>query len=140
MTSPGPERDGARVPVGDLVDLDALERDGRRVSPARLRAALPRGWVLEPDGLHARRDLRLFFRESWILLCGLAIFGGVAVALFWSVMPRGWAGLGRLVLAVGALLLAGGLAGPLITRALNRRASVERETKEGERSDRSPSP
>ena len=36
---------------------------------------------MEPDGEHARRDVRLFFRESWILIVGLVVFGGVGVAL-----------------------------------------------------------
>lgn len=119
MPSVPPDRE--RVPVEELVDLGQLERDGRRPTPARLRAALPRGWVLEKDGLHARRDLRRLFREGWILLCGMVIFGGVSAALFWSVLPRGWAGVGRLALGVGVLLVAGGIAAPLITRALNRR-------------------
>jgi hypothetical protein len=79
--------------------------------------------VLEKDGLHARRDLRRLFREGWILLCGMVIFGGVSAALFWSVLPRGWAGVGRLALGVGVLLVAGGIAAPLITRALNRRGN-----------------
>ncbi len=117
--------DHERVPVEELVDLGQLERDGRRPTPARLRAALPRGWVLEEDGLHARRDLRLLFREGWILLCGMVIFGGVSAALFWSVLPSGWAGVGRLALGVGVLLVAGGIAAPLITRALNWRGKRE---------------
>ena len=117
------ERDPApeRVPIEDLIDLTALREGGREPTPARLRAALPRGWVLEHDLRHARRDLRLFFREAWILIAGLAIFGASAVALFWSTFPRGWNGVLRAALLVLAMLVIGGLVAPLITRALNRR-------------------
>ena len=40
-----------RVPVEQLVDLDALGSDGRRPSPAAIRAALPPGWVLYTQGI-----------------------------------------------------------------------------------------
>ena len=110
-----------RVPIEELVDLEALRADGREPTPARLRAALPRGWVLEDDHRHARRDLRLFFREAWILIAGLVIFGSSAVLLFWSTFPRGWSGLLRAVVLVVAMVVIGGLVAPMITRALNRR-------------------
>ncbi|MCB9915711.1 MAG: hypothetical protein H6828_11265 [Planctomycetes bacterium] len=110
-----------RVPVEELVDVAALGEDGRPPHPARLRAALPRGWVLEDDGKHARRDLRLFFREGWILLVGLVSFGAIALATFWSVFPAGMAGLLRFLGLVVVLLLVGGVVGPMITRALQRR-------------------
>lgn len=110
-----------RVPVEELVDLEALSADGREPSPARLRAALPRGWVLEDDHRHARRDLRLFFREAWILIAGLVIFGSSAVLLFWSTFPRGWSGLVRAVVLVVVMLVIGGLVAPMVTRALHRR-------------------
>jgi hypothetical protein len=36
--------------------------------------------------------------------------------------PKGWRGAGRAALLIVAVLLAGGIVGPLVTRALNRRA------------------
>ena len=110
-----------RVPIEELVDLEALRADGREPTPARLRAALPRGWVLEDDHRHARRDARLLFREGWILLVGLVVFGSAAVGLFWMTFPRGWAGVGRALVLLVVLLVLGGLVAPMITRALNRR-------------------
>jgi hypothetical protein len=106
-----------RVPIGDLIDLQG----GDLRSPRELRARLPRGWVLDEDGLTAHRDLRLLFREGWILLVGLAAFGAVAVALFRSTLPPGWAPILRLAAMVLALLLVGGLVAPVVTRALARR-------------------
>ena len=111
----------ARVPVQQLVDLSRIGRDGRAPTPSEIRAALPRGWVLEPDGQTARRDLRLFFREGWILLVGLIVFGSAALALFWWSFPRGAAGLLRFAIIVGVVIVAGGLVAPWITRTLNRR-------------------
>jgi hypothetical protein len=110
-----------RVPIEDLIDLAALRAEGREPTPARLRAALPRGWVLEDDLRHARRDLRLFFREAWILIAGLLVFGASAVLLFWSTFPRGWSGVLRGAILVLAMLVIGGLVAPLVTRALYRR-------------------
>jgi hypothetical protein len=110
-----------RVPIEDLIDLAALREEGREPTPARLRAALPRGWVLEDDLRHARRDLRLFFREAWILIAGLVVFGTSAVLLFWSTFPRGWSGVLRGAILVLAMLVIGGLVAPLVTRALYRR-------------------
>ena len=112
---------GERVPICELIDVEALSEDGKPPHPARLRAALPRGWVLEDDHLHARRDLRLFFREGWILIVGLAIFGGLALLSFWSVFPRGWSGVLRFAALVAIVLVTGGVVGPMITRALGRR-------------------
>ena len=114
-------RGGERVPVEELVDLDALGRAGRGPTPAQLRAALPPGWVLEPDGRTARRDGRLLHRHGLVLVVGLLAFGAAAVGLFWSTFPRGWAGVGRAVVLLGVLLLAGGLIAPAVTRALHRR-------------------
>jgi hypothetical protein len=117
-------KDGAareRVRIEELIDLAALCADGREPTPARLRAALPRGWVLEDDLRHARRDLRLFFREAWILIVGLVVFGASALALFWGTFPRGWSGVVRGVVLVLAMLLIGGLVAPMVTRALHRR-------------------
>jgi hypothetical protein len=112
---------GERVPIEQLVDLDALREGGREPTPARLRAALPRGWVLEDDLRHARRDLRLFFREAWILLAGLVVFGTSAVLLFWSTFPRGWSGVVRGAILVVVMIGIGGLVAPVVTRALHRR-------------------
>ena len=110
-----------RVPIEQLIDLASLREDGREPTPARLRAALPRGWVLEDDLRHARRDLRLFFREAWILIVGLVVFGSSAVLLFWSTFPRGWSGVVRAGVLVVAMVGIGGLVAPMVTRALNRR-------------------
>lgn len=110
-----------RVPVEELIDLAGLGlRLGRPPHAREIRAVLPRGWALEPDGRHARRDLRLFFREGWILLVGMIAFGGVALAIFWQAFPRGWRGLATLAGLVLAVLVASGLVGPLVTRALYR--------------------
>lgn len=116
-----PREPPQRLPIEDLIDLAALRENGREPTPARLRAALPRGWVLEDDQRHARRDLRLFFREAWILIAGLSIFGASAVLLFWSTFPRGWSGVVRAGVLVVAMLLIGGLVAPMVTRALHRR-------------------
>jgi hypothetical protein len=111
-----------RVPIEELVDLAALEeRDGRPPSPARLRDALPKGWVLDEDGRSARRDLRLFFRDGWVLLLGLVSFGAAGLGIFWYSFPRGLAGFVRLGVLVLVLLLVGGLVAPWITRRLNKR-------------------
>jgi hypothetical protein len=113
--------DPRRVPIEDLIDPAWLAEQGREPSPARLRAALPRGWVLEEDLRHARRDARLLFREGWILLTGLFVFGTAAAGLFYLTFPRGWAGLTRAGILLLVLILLGGLVAPMITRALNRR-------------------
>lgn len=118
-----PPKGPARVPVEDLVDVAALTRaKGRPPTARELRAALPRGWVLEDDGRHARRDLRLLFREGWILVVGMVVFGGVVLALFWSTFPAGLAGLVNLAVLLALVLVAGGLVAPAITRALHRRS------------------
>lgn len=111
-----------RVPVEELVDPSRLRSDGRPPTPAEIRAALPAGWVLDGDGRTARRDLRLMAREGWVLLVGLVCFGFAGLALFWDTFPRGWRGVGRFALAVGAILILGGIVAPTITRALQRRA------------------
>jgi len=106
----------------------SLPRAAEEAVTARLRgiatagaAALPPGWVLEPDGRTARRDGRLLHRHGLVLVVGLVAFGAAAVGLFWSTFPRGWAGVGRAVVLLGVLLLAGGLIAPAVTRALHRR-------------------
>lgn len=110
----------APVPLSELVDPERLRALGPCPSPAHLRALLPRGWVPMADGRHARRDLRLFFREGWILALCLVVFGSLGAMFVLSAVPRGWSGVLRLALLVGAVALAAGLAGPLITRALRR--------------------
>jgi len=110
-----------RVPISELIDLDALQADGRELNPREIRAHLPRGWVLDPDHLHAHRDVRLFFREGWILLCGLVIFGAIGGTFVWGGLPEGWEGILKLLLALVLLVVAGGVAGPTITRTLGRK-------------------
>ena len=109
------------VPVEDLIDLQSLQARGRPLTPRELRAALPRGWALDEDGRHAHRDTRLLFREGWVLILGLLIFGGIGGVFLVDAMPRGWSGALRLAALAGGVLLAGGVVGPMVTRALHRR-------------------
>lgn len=111
-----------RVPLARLVDGERLRALGPAPSPASLRALLPRGWVPAGDGVHARRDLRLFFGEGWILLLCLLVFGALGAFFVLGAMPRGWPGALRVALLIGLVALAGGIAGPLITRALRQRS------------------
>ena len=110
-----------RVPVSALVDLEMLRQDGRPPTPARIRSALPRGWALDDDHLHAHRDARLLFREGWILVLGLLVFGSVGLGFLWGAMPQGWSGVLRLATLAAIVLVVGGVVAPGITRALNRR-------------------
>ncbi|TAJ24906.1 MAG: hypothetical protein EPO68_00695 [Planctomycetota bacterium] len=112
-----------RVPIAELVDLGALERErGRALTPAELRGALPRGWVPdETDAGYARRDGRLLFSDGWILVTALVTFGCIGLFFLWSAMPRGWSGVARFGMLVGGVVLVGGLVAPRITRALQRR-------------------
>lgn len=119
MTKEG--RAGKHVPVEELVDLEALGTPDRPPTARELRAALPRGWALDEDGRTAHRDTRLLFREGWVLLLGLVLFGAAAVVFFWEVLPGGWSGLLRVVLLIAVVLVAAGLVAPGITRALHRR-------------------
>lgn len=109
------------VPVEQLVDLEALRDDGRPPTPKQIREALPPGWVLDEDGRHARRDLRVLARDGWVLVLGLVCFGAAGIGLFWQTFPRGWSGIARFVTLLAIVLVAGGLVAPGITRALNRR-------------------
>ena len=110
-----------RVRIEELVDLRRLEREsGRPPTPAEIRAALPRGWVLDEDGRTARRDARMLFREGWMLALLLVCFGGVAAGVFAWGFPRGGSGWIRLAVALAVLLVAGGIAAPVLTRALTR--------------------
>lgn len=110
-----------RVHVDELVDRSRIRRDGRPPTPAELRAALPSGWKLDDDGEHAVRDLRLFFSQSWVLLLGLVTFGAAAVGLFATTFPKGPRALVRVAILVAVMIVIGGVIGPLVTRALNRR-------------------
>ncbi|MBM3986745.1 MAG: hypothetical protein FJ294_02160 [Planctomycetes bacterium] len=110
-----------RVRVDRLVDLSKVGRGGRPPTPAELREALPNGWKLDDDGIHAVRDLRLFFSQSWVLLLGLVMFGAAGLGLFATTFPRGERALLRVAILVGVMLVIGGVIGPLVTRALNRR-------------------
>ena len=109
-----------RVPVSELVELERVGPGHRPPTPAELRAALPRGWVLDADGSTARSDLRLLFREGWVLVLGLVAFGAVGLGFLWGAFPRGAGGFLRFAVLIGIVLLAGGVVGPLITRALHR--------------------
>ena len=102
------------------VDLDAIQKGDRPPTPRAIRAALPRGWALAEDNEHAYRDARLLFREGWILVVGLVVFGGLVAVLFWQTFPNGWRGVLRLAGLMVLVLLAGGVVGPMVTRALNR--------------------
>lgn len=110
-----------RVHVDQLVDRSKIRRDGRPPTPAELRAALPRGWKLDDDGEHAVRDLRLFFSQGWVLICGLVMFGAAVIGLFATTLPRGWRAFARVGILLAILLVIGGVIGPMITRAINRR-------------------
>lgn len=109
------------VPVEQLVDLDRLRADGRAPTPKEIREALPPGWVLDEDGRHARRDLRVLARDGWVLVVGLVCFGAAGLGMFWQTFPSGWRGVGRFAVLIVVVLLAGGLVAPGITRALQRR-------------------
>jgi len=121
MTTPDGESGRELVPVEELIDVGALAEPGRPVTPRRIREALPRGWALADDNLHAYRDARLFFREGWILLVGLAVFGSIGGAFVLGAMPKGWGGVLRLGGLVLVLVLLGGVVAPMVTRALHRR-------------------
>lgn len=110
-----------RVPVSELVDLARVGPGDRPPTPREIRAALPRGWALDEDGAHAHRDARLFFREGWILILGLVVFGIAGAAFLLDALPKGWRGALRLALLVGVVLVLGGVVAPRITRALGRR-------------------
>jgi hypothetical protein len=111
-----------RVAVGELVDLSKLGAPGREPTPREIREALPPGWALEDDGRTARSDLRLLFRRGWVLAIGMLCFGAAGAGLFWWSAPRGNAEWWRFGAAIGILVVAGGLVGPMVARALARRA------------------
>lgn len=110
-----------RVPVEQLVDVDALGSGGRPPTPKELRQALPPGWALDEDGKTARRDLRVLAKDGWVLVIGLVCFGAAGIGLFYQAFPRGWGGVLRFGALIFVVLIAGGLVAPMITRALNRR-------------------
>jgi hypothetical protein len=109
-----------RVPLAELVDPARLAALGATPHPAELRALLPRGWVPAEPG-YARRDLRLFFREGWMLVACLVVFGTLGAAFLLGAMPRGLGGTLRLGTLLVVVALAAGVAGPLITRAVRGR-------------------
>ena len=106
------------VPIEELIEPGVLGPDP---SQRAIRAALPRGWALNDDGKTARRDLRLLFREGWILVVGMVVFGSVGVGLFIMSFPRGASGWFYALGLVVVLLLIGGLIAPAVTRALMSR-------------------
>lgn len=108
--------------VDEVLDRAALERRlGRRPTQRDLREALPVGLCLDADGVHVRRDQRLFARHSAVLVIGLVAFGLAGLWLFQETFPSGWRGVLRFVLLISIVALAGGVVGPLVTRALLRR-------------------
>ena len=109
------------TPIGQLIDLEALTAPQRPLTPRRIREALPRGWALADDHQHAYRDTRLLFREGWILMLGMLIFGAFGALFIFRGLPPGLGGIARLLGLLAILLLVGGYVGPLITRALNKR-------------------
>ncbi len=109
-----------RVPVEDLVDLEALASGDRPASPKTIRQALPPGWVLDEDGCTARKDLRVMARTGPVLVLGLVLFGGAIIFLFMETFPKGWKGVTRAGILIAIMLAVGGIVGPLVTRALNR--------------------
>lgn len=122
---------GRRVPIEQLVD-PALFGDGTKTPhPYKLRDALPAGWILEPDLKHARRDRRLLAGGGWVLVIGMVSFGTVAFFIFRDAFPKGIGAYLRLGGMLAILLLAGGVVGPLVTRALTQKSG------RGESSDRS---
>jgi hypothetical protein len=68
-----------------------------------------------------RRDGRLLFRDGWMLVLFMICFGAAAAGIFWWSAPRGAAGWIRFGVALGTVLLAGGIVAPIVTRALYRR-------------------
>ena len=113
-----------RVPISELVDLEELTqaRGGQPPTPANLRGALPPGWALDDDPAFAKKDMRLLFRQGWMLVIGMLVFGAAGIVFFLEVFPRGWSGVLRFAILLVILGLVGGVVGPLITRALSRRS------------------
>ena len=112
------------VPIEELLapgELETLGTHGRPPTPRQLQDALPPGWVVSEDGTHARRDLRLLFRRGWMIAIGLVLFGAAAISFFIEVLPGGMRGVLRFGTMILVLAVVGGVAGPIITRALSRR-------------------
>jgi hypothetical protein len=55
-----------------------------------------------------------------LVLC-LVVFGALGAFLVLGALPSGWSGIVRLLVLIALVLLAGGVAGPLVSRALRRR-------------------
>ncbi len=68
-----------------------------------------------------RRDARLLFKDGWMLVLFLVCFGAAAGGIFWWSAPRGSAGWIRFGIALGIVLVAGGVVAPMVTRALYRK-------------------
>ena len=113
--------DRERVRIEQLVDLSKAGRGGAPPTRSDLRRALPKGWVLDDDGLHALRDRRLLFGQGWVLLTAMVVFGALSIVIYASAAPRGWSALIRVGILVIVLVLIGGVIGPLLTRALYRK-------------------
>jgi hypothetical protein len=56
-----------------------------------------------------------------VLVLGLVMFGAAGIGLFITTFPRGERALWRVAILIGVMVVIGGVIGPLITRALNRR-------------------
>lgn len=115
-----PNTEPASVPIAELLDLDQIGPGHRPPTPREIRAALPLGWVYDEVRREAHRDLRLFFSRSWIMILGMVTFGAAGIGFFIYALPRGAYGWLRFLLMLLAVLLAGGIVGPLITRALTK--------------------
>ena len=111
------------VPLEDLIDVASLRSDGRAPTPQQIREALPRGWAYDAKSGTAFRDGRLLFRDGWVLIVGLVSFGAVGLGLFWTTFPSGWRGISRFLSILLIVAIAGGVVGPMITRALSQRGS-----------------
>ena len=49
------------------------------------------------------------------------VFGSVGLSFLWGAVPDGLAGVARLLLSLLIVLAVGGIVGPIVTKALNRR-------------------
>jgi hypothetical protein len=56
-----------------------------------------------------------------MLVLFMVCFGAAAAGIFWWSAPRGAAGWIRFGVALGIVLVAGGIVAPIVTRALYRR-------------------
>ncbi len=126
-----PKEEPASVPIGELLDLDQIGPGHRPPTPREIRAALPLGWVYDEVRREAHRDLRLFFSRSWVMILGMVTFGAAGIGFFIYALPRGAFGWLRFLLMLLTVLLAGGLVGPLVTRALTKPSTPAGNKKPG---------